>query len=73
MFAFKYGRYSTETASTVVMGDTYTLSAQVYRLLFRIPLLLLFYLLSHPAKVRIGHYVRICTVYQTQHRTKEAE
>ena len=31
---FKYGRYGTETASTVVSGDAESVGAQVYRLLF---------------------------------------
>ncbi len=34
---FKYGRYGTKTASTVVIGDAESVGAQVYRLLFRIP------------------------------------
>ena len=73
VLSFKYGRYGTETASTVVIGDAESVGAQVYRLLFRIPLLLLLYLLPRTAKVRICHHIRIRTVYQTHSRTKEAE
>ena len=70
---FKYGRYGTKTAITVVIGDAESVGTQVYRSLFRIPLLLLLYLLPRTAKVRICHHIRIRTVYQTQYRTKEAE
>jgi actin-related protein len=34
MHTFKYGRYGTETASTVVIGDAESVSTKVYRLLF---------------------------------------
>ena len=63
---FKNGRYGTETASTVVIGDTESEGAQVYCLLLLYTLSLLLYRLSRLVKVRIGHYVRIYTVYQTQ-------
>ena len=59
---FKYGQYGTETASTVVIGDTESVGTQVYRLLLLYTLSLLLYRLSRLVKVSIDHYVRIYTV-----------
>ena len=58
---FKYGQYGTETASTVAIGDIEREGAHAYRLLLLYTLWLLLYRLSRLVKVRIGHYVWICT------------
>ena len=63
---YKYGRYGTETASTVGIGDAERVGTQVYRFLLLYPLLLQLHRLFHSVKVRVSHHVRLFTVYETQ-------
>ena len=61
--AFKFGKYGTETASTVVIGHTESVGTQVYIayyfcIPFVTPFLVTTYRLSCPAKVRSGHFSR---------------